>query len=71
MVKPHIGVTCPIDLAAHHMVISLVGLIEWWLDNKMELPIVEMARIYKRLIIQATWYALDDQNSLATPGHSG
>ncbi len=55
----------PIDLAAHHMVVALVGLIEWWLDHEMKLPVDEMARIYKRLVIQATWYALDKDNPLA------
>jgi AcrR family transcriptional regulator len=53
----------PIDLAAHHMVVALIGLIEWWLDHEMNLSIEEMARIYRRLIIQATWYALDSHNS--------
>ncbi len=52
----------PIELAAHHMVVSLIGLIEWWLDNKMKLPKEEMARIYKLLVIQATWYVLENKN---------
>jgi AcrR family transcriptional regulator len=52
----------PIELAAHHMVIALVGLIEWWLDNDMKLTVEEMARVYQRLIIQATWYALENKN---------
>jgi AcrR family transcriptional regulator len=59
----------PLDLAAHHMVVALIGLIEWWLENEMSLPIEEMARIYKRLVIQATWYALENKNSLVLPDH--
>jgi AcrR family transcriptional regulator len=59
----------PIDLAAHHMVVALVGLIEWWLDHEMKLPIEEMARIYERLIIQSTWFALDNNYLLSSPDH--
>ena len=57
----------PIELAAHHMVVSLVGLIEWWLEEDLPLPVEEMARVYKRLIIQATWYALSARNELPMP----
>lgn len=59
----------PIDLAAHHMVAALICLIEWWLDNKLRLPIEKMARIYERLIIQATWYALESSNPLTVFDH--
>jgi AcrR family transcriptional regulator len=59
----------PLDLAAHHMVVALVGLIEWWLENDLRLPIVDMARIYKRLIIQATWYALESSNPMTSFEH--
>jgi AcrR family transcriptional regulator len=59
----------PIDLAAHHMVAGLIGLVEWWLEEDMALPVEEMARIYKRLIVQATWYALPAGNELPMPGH--
>lgn len=58
----------PMDLAANHMVVSLMGLIEWWLENKQPLPVEEMGRIYERLIIQATWYAMEGKNSLSAPG---
>ncbi len=56
----------PIDLAAHHMVVAVIGLIEWWLDTRMELSVEEMARIYKRLVIQATWHALENHNIMAS-----
>jgi len=61
----------PIDLAANHIVAALIGLIEWWLENDQRLPVDEMARIYERLIIQATWYAFDSRNQLTPPGHHG
>jgi AcrR family transcriptional regulator len=60
----------PVELAAFHMVASLVGLIEWWLGEDFSLPVEEMARIYERLIIQATWYALDGKNNLALSWHA-
>jgi AcrR family transcriptional regulator len=59
----------PVELAAHHMIIALVGLITWWVDNNMNLTVDEMARIYQRLIIQATWYALDNTHRLVFPEH--
>ena len=58
----------PLDLAANHIVTALIGLIEWWLEKDRPLPVEEMARIYERLIIQATWYALDSENELSFPG---
>lgn len=54
----------PMEIAANHMVVSLVGLIEWWLDSHMAQPVEEMAYIYERLIIHATWYALHAKNTL-------
>jgi hypothetical protein len=52
----------PIELAAHHMVVALVGLIQWWLDNHLKLSVEEMARVYQRLIIRATWNALEHKD---------
>ena len=44
--------------AVAHMVTSLLGLIEWWLARGLEPDVDQMAEIYDRLIIQATWQAL-------------
>jgi AcrR family transcriptional regulator len=60
----------PIELAANHMVAAIIGLIEWWLERELPLPVEEMARIYERLIIQATWIALPARNKLSLPWHS-
>jgi AcrR family transcriptional regulator len=60
----------PVELAANHMVSAIIGLIEWWLERDMPLPIEEMARIYERLIIQATWMALPAKNKLSLPWHT-
>lgn len=48
----------PIDIAAQHMVASILGLIDWWLANDLPYPVERMAMIYDRLTIQATWHAL-------------
>lgn len=56
----------PVGLAAHHMAISVIGLIEWWLDQKMNQSLDEMANIYNRLVIQATWLALDRARDLSS-----
>ena len=57
----------PIEIAAHHMVSSLVGLIDWWLFNDMPYSIERMAMVYQRLIIQATWHALHPDNKMILP----
>jgi AcrR family transcriptional regulator len=60
----------PVELAANHMVVAVIGLAEWWLERDMPLALEEMARIYERLIIQATWNALMAGNKLSLPWHS-
>jgi AcrR family transcriptional regulator len=57
----------PVEIAAQHMVSSLIGLIDWWLTNDLSYPIERMAAIYERLIIQATWQALDADNIMVLP----
>ncbi len=57
----------PVEIAAQHMVSSLIGLIDWWLANDLVFPIERMAMIYERLIIQGTWHAMDAENSLKLP----
>jgi AcrR family transcriptional regulator len=41
-------------MLSNHIAISLVALIEWWLDNKMDPAPEQMGRVYKRLIIDST-----------------
>jgi AcrR family transcriptional regulator len=57
----------PIEIAAQHMVSSLLGLIDWWLANDSPYTIERMAMIYERLIVQATWHALDPDNPMDLP----
>ena len=44
----------PANMASNHMVASLLALIEWWLENKMNPPPPQMGKIYKALIIDGT-----------------
>lgn len=59
------------DLAAHHMMTSLIGLIEWWLENGQKKSVEEMAHIYDRLVVQGTWIVLthDDQTGTWKTDH--
>lgn len=57
----------PIEIAAQHMVSSLLGLIDWWLTEEQPYPVDQMAFIYERLIIQATWHALGEDNTMVHP----
>ena len=61
----------PLEVAANHMVASLLGLIDWWLFNGMPYSIEKMALIYKRLIVEATWYALGEENLVRIPWEAG
>lgn len=44
----------PPEIAANHMAGSLLLLIEWWLECDIPYPAHQMAKIYDRLIINAT-----------------
>jgi AcrR family transcriptional regulator len=44
----------PIDVVVHQMAVGVIGLFEWWLDEKMRTPIEKMARIYELFVQQAT-----------------
>ena len=75
MVQSHLGdyiqqiatPAFPADIAAQHMVSSLMGLIDWWLANDTPYSIERMAMIYERLIIQATWHAINSDNPMNLP----
>lgn len=42
----------PPEIAAHHFVVTILALIDWWLDHDMPYPVERMADIYSRLIVQ-------------------
>jgi AcrR family transcriptional regulator len=43
-----------VAITSNHIAISLLALIEWWLENKMRPAPAQMGKIYKVLIIDAT-----------------
>lgn len=40
----------PPEIAANHFVVSVLGLIRWWLDHDMPYSVEQMAVIYSRLL---------------------
>jgi AcrR family transcriptional regulator len=44
----------PPEIAAHHMIASIVELIEWWLEHDMPYPPERMGKIVNALIMQPT-----------------
>lgn len=51
------------ELAAHQMVTTLIGLMEWWLSRDMDCSIEEMSFLYHRLVIQATAFAFQIEDT--------
>jgi hypothetical protein len=45
-------------MLSNHIATSLLALIEWWLDNKMNPVPAQMGRVNKRLIIDSTMGAV-------------
>jgi len=43
-----------VNILSNHIATSLLALIEWWLDNKMNPAPAEMGKVYKSLIIDST-----------------
>jgi AcrR family transcriptional regulator len=58
-----LGNQITINITSNHISTSLLSLIEWWLENGMNPPPVEMGKVYKSLIIDSTVNAV---NSLST-----
>ncbi len=42
----------PPEIAAHHMIVSILELIEWWLEHEMPYPPAQMGKIVNALIMQ-------------------
>jgi len=51
---PRADSAIPPEIAAHHLVTSSMSLIQWWLDQGMPYPPVQMGRIYAQLIVRPT-----------------
>lgn len=52
-------------LLSNHIATSLLALIEWWLDNKMNPVPAQMGRVYKNLIIDSTVGAVNTFSAVA------
>jgi AcrR family transcriptional regulator len=48
------GSQLTIAITSNHIATSLLSLIEWWLENKMNPAPVQMGKVYKSLIIDST-----------------
>ena len=57
----------PVDIAAQHLVSSILGLVDWWLANDIPYPVEQMALIYERLTVRATLIAMIPENQLTLP----
>lgn len=54
--KPQI----PFEILLNHMSAAALELVIWWLQNKMPHSVEEMAHLYERLVIQASWQAVSE-----------
>ena len=50
----------PLEVSLNHIAASALELVAWWLDNDMPLSPDQMAHIYARLVIEATWFAVSE-----------
>ena len=50
--KPNPKSLIPPEIAAHHMIVSILELIEWWLEHEMPYPPEHMGKIVNALIMQ-------------------
>ncbi|KAA3642702.1 MAG: TetR/AcrR family transcriptional regulator [Chloroflexi bacterium] len=57
----------PIDVAAQHMVSSILGLVNWWLMENTPPSVQQMGKIYELLIIKGTWQTLSSANPTNLP----
>ena len=57
----------PLDVAAQHMVSSILGLINWWLVENTPLTVEQMGKIYELLIIKGTWQAISSETARDLP----
>lgn len=48
------GSPIPVEIAAHHLVVSSIALIQWWLEHGMPYPPEQMGVIYHELIVHPT-----------------
>jgi AcrR family transcriptional regulator len=52
--QPRAGGIVPPEVAANHLVVASIGLIQWWLENDRPYPPERMGEVYAALIIEPT-----------------
>jgi hypothetical protein len=52
----------PLEVSLNHIAASALELVAWWLDSDMLLSPDQMAHIYARLVIEATWFAVSGEH---------
>jgi Transcriptional regulator C-terminal region len=45
----------PFEVLCHHLAVSQLALIQWWLENDMLYSPKRMAQIFNTLITEASW----------------
>ena len=57
----------PFEIALNHIAAAALELVAWWLEHDMRYSLEEMAIIYSRLIIHATWHIIPRGNTVKLP----
>lgn len=52
--QPPAGSPVPPEIAANHLVVASIGLIQWWLEHDLPYPPERIGEIYAALIIEPT-----------------
>jgi AcrR family transcriptional regulator len=61
------GKGIPVEIAANHVVTSMLSLMRWWLANDMAYSPEKMGAIAAQLIVQPIWRALGEGDELTMP----
>jgi AcrR family transcriptional regulator len=65
--RPRRGSVVPAEIAANHVVSSMVGLIAWWLENDMPYSAAEMGIVYSELIMGPAVVAAFEEDRSSWP----
>lgn len=56
-----------LEIAANHMIVSILGLVDWWLTSNLPYPVEQMGGIYRRLVVESTWHAIHPNTIMQYP----
>lgn len=63
MMSKFSGEGIPVEIAANHLVTSMLSLMRWWLANDMAYSPEKMGAIAAELVVQPTWCALGERDA--------